>query len=76
MGLAFERLVRFKNASGKVFYGELGDLVPLKPQDLIGKEVPVFNGTVPWSDSFGATTQVEVISEVRLVVSIMVSERS
>lgn len=58
---AFRRLIRFKDAAGKVVYGEGGD--GKKADGLIGKTVSVFRGDVPWAlQPTNATAEVKEVS--------------
>lgn len=64
MPAPFERLVRFKNHSGEIFYGELGlDDTPTK-EDLIGRKVQVYTGIHPWDEDFKVLSSQEKIVEV------------
>ena len=64
MSAPFERLVRFKNDRGEIFYGELGlENTPAK-EDLIGRKVQVYNGIHPWDDDFKLLPSREEIVEV------------
>jgi hypothetical protein len=62
-GAAFQRLLRFENPAGKVFYGE----APAEPDPaaLLGKKMLVYQGDTPWSDAFRRTEQEEVVHKVR-----------
>lgn len=63
----FGKLLRFKNTSGQVFYGEAKDLPQITKDALIGAEVPVFSaGQEPWSDDFKLSGSTEKIAEVRM----------
>jgi hypothetical protein len=59
----FTRLVRFSNAQGTIFYGELGNDV-VAAEDLAGRTVPVFAGSAPWDDDFKLTEKNEKIAQV------------
>ncbi|RYO55576.1 hypothetical protein AA0113_g8722 [Alternaria arborescens] len=59
----FKHLVRFQNASSKVFYGEL-QTVDDFDTTLIGQTVRVFNGDGPWDTIFRLSDQEECIAEV------------
>lgn len=51
---AFNRLVRFEDATGKVLYGELPKDTAWH-QDLIGLTVELYQGTAPWDADFHLT---------------------
>jgi hypothetical protein len=59
----FQRLVRFLDASGNVYYGEAGESVG--PEDLVGKLVPIFEGASPWDLSFPKTTMYREVTKVK-----------
>ncbi|KAG4433723.1 hypothetical protein IFR05_010804 [Cadophora sp. M221] len=54
---AFQRLVRFIDATGQICFGDLRDKVPLSQEDLRGMEVDVFEpGYLPWEEGFKMNT--------------------
>lgn len=63
----FTRLVRFSNAQGTVFFGELGEEVAAA-EDLIGRTVPVYTGSSPWEEDFTLSEKSEKIAQVGEVV--------
>ena len=60
----FQRLVRFKNHDGKVFYGELSKHMSSAQDNLVGLKVVIFNEQLPWSEAFALTVQNQTIVEV------------
>ena len=62
----FGKLLRFKTASGQVYYGEARDLAEITKASLIGAEVPIFNGDGPWSEDFKLSDRKEKVAEVRM----------
>ena len=62
---AFGKLIRFKNASGNVFYGEAKALEAVTEDTLIGAMVPVYEGGEPWDSTFRLTKQQETIAMVQ-----------
>lgn len=58
--------MRFKNASGQIYYGEAQDISEITKETLIGAKVLVYRGEEPWDSDFKLTDQTETISEVRL----------
>lgn len=64
----FGKLLRFKNSSGQVFYGEAKELPHITKDALIGAEVPVYSvGQEPWSTDFKLSGSIEKIAEVSTV---------
>lgn len=61
---AFGKLLRFKTASGQVYYGEARGLAQVTADSLMGTEVPIFNGDNPWSEDFKLSDRKEKIAEV------------
>ncbi|KAH7081442.1 fumarylacetoacetate hydrolase family protein [Paraphoma chrysanthemicola] len=61
--MSFQRLLRFKNPSGSVFYGEAGSR-SVAPTDLIGQEVQVYDGDSPWESNFKLSNHVETVQEI------------
>lgn len=62
----FNRLVRFKNPAGNVFYGEVPESADnLATQEtLLGSNIPVYTGATPFDTDFTLTDQKEEIAEV------------
>ncbi|TVY19602.1 Fumarylacetoacetate hydrolase domain-containing protein 2 [Lachnellula arida] len=60
----FQRLVRFENPNGKIYYGELGLEHAATEQDLIGSSVAIYKGLSPWAEDFKLTSQKEKIAAV------------
>ncbi|KPI42411.1 Fumarylacetoacetate hydrolase domain-containing-like protein [Cyphellophora attinorum] len=60
----FRKLIRFKDASGQVYYGEAGDLKDITQDGLLGADVPIFEGQNPWTPGFVLTESRRTISEV------------
>ena len=60
----FRKLIRFKDATGQVYYGEAGDLAAITQGGLVGASVCVFFGENPWSPDFAITGTTKTISEV------------
>lgn len=56
----FNRIIRFRDPKGQVWYGEApqGD-------DFLGQMVSVYDGSSPWDPSLKATGQRAEITEVR-----------
>ncbi|RVX69036.1 hypothetical protein B0A52_06749 [Exophiala mesophila] len=61
---AFGRLIRFKDASGSVFYGEVEQSSSLTEQGLTGLTVPIYNGSQPWDDEFALTGEKKIVETV------------
>lgn len=59
---AFKYLIRFKDASGRVFFGEAGG--PSKAEELLGKTVPTYSGTSPWDPELKATGEKATVKEL------------
>ncbi|KAJ3548968.1 hypothetical protein NM208_g563 [Fusarium decemcellulare] len=59
MKVVFDRLVRFENPEGLVFYGE----APTE-DDMIGKRVKVYDGSLPWSLSNTDDSRTQVIQKI------------
>jgi hypothetical protein len=63
----FHRLVRFMDPADQIFFGELGDKVPISQQELVGLETGVFQpGLLPWQEGFklsGARAKIEKVRE-------------
>ncbi|OAG45108.1 hypothetical protein AYO21_00456 [Fonsecaea monophora] len=59
----FTRLLRFSNAEGTVFFGELGDEVA-NAEALIGRSVRVYSGNSPWEGEFTLTEKREKIAQL------------
>jgi hypothetical protein len=62
--VSFGKLLRFKNPSGNIFYGEAKDLPNVTKDGLIGATVPIFEGGEPWDPNFTPTGQTETVAEV------------
>ncbi|KAK6375923.1 hypothetical protein LTS17_007745 [Exophiala oligosperma] len=60
---SLDRLVRFKNPSGHVFYGAVPDKES-SAQSLKGQSVSTYKGEYPWGDDFEPTGAQETIEEV------------
>jgi 2-keto-4-pentenoate hydratase/2-oxohepta-3-ene-1,7-dioic acid hydratase in catechol pathway len=58
----FKYLIRFKDAAGTVLFGEAG--VPSAADVLLGKTVPVYQGTSPWDPNLKATGTNAVVKEL------------
>ena len=63
MHATFDRLVRFANKCGQIFYGEAPTLA-FDPSILIGEEVPVFEGGEPWNPGFKLSGNTQTIHKV------------
>ena len=61
---AFGKLIRFKNASGNIFYGEAKALETVTKDTLLGAMIPVYEGGEPWESTFRLTEQQETIAMV------------
>lgn len=59
---AFKYLIRFKDATGTVLFGEAGS--PSAAEALLGKTVPVYQGTSPWDPDLKATGTSAVVKEL------------
>ena len=68
MASKFTRLGRFKDSSGKIFYGEVGKET-LAAKQLVGKTVPTYAGNTPWDDDFALNGKEMKIAEVMLQVT-------
>jgi hypothetical protein len=62
---AFGRIVRFRDETGSVQYGEVEDDQNLTKDKLQGLSVPVYGGRQPWDDDFKLTSEKKTIKEVR-----------
>ena len=60
----FDYLIRFKDAQGKIHYGEAGTAG--SQSDFVGKTVSVFAGHHPWDDNFELSGEKATIAEVRV----------
>ena len=58
----FKYLIRFKDASGKILFGEAGG--PSKAEALLGKKVPVYQGASPWDPNMKATGEIAEVKEL------------
>lgn len=58
----FKYLIRFKDASGKILFGEAGG--PSKAEALLGKVVPVYQGTSAWDPELKATGETAEVKEL------------
>jgi hypothetical protein len=64
----FDRLIRFKTSAGTTFFGEVGfdnDKL-LTRQQLVGREVLVYDGKAPWDEGFRLSDRKESMAKVRL----------
>jgi hypothetical protein len=62
---AFGRIVRFRDETGSVQYGEVEDDQSLTKDKLQGLSVPVYGGRQPWDDDFKLSNEKKTIKEVR-----------
>jgi hypothetical protein len=60
----FGYLLRFKNPSGKIWYGEAA-AENVAQGSFVGSSVQVYNGNTPWDIDFQLVDHQETISEVR-----------
>ncbi|KAL5324123.1 hypothetical protein ACEPPN_008666 [Leptodophora sp. 'Broadleaf-Isolate-01'] len=61
----FQRLVRFIDVTGQIFFGDLGDKVPLSQEELQGLEVDVFvPGFLPWEEGFKMNKAKAIVEKV------------
>lgn len=60
------RLVRFVDNEGQTHYGEAPPQV-IDPSDLIGEQVPVFEGGESWNPAFGLSGNAQKIAKVNSV---------
>jgi 2-keto-4-pentenoate hydratase/2-oxohepta-3-ene-1,7-dioic acid hydratase in catechol pathway len=58
----FKYLIRFKDASGAVLFGEAGG--PLAAEAILGKKVLVYEGTSPWDPNMKATGESAEVKEL------------
>lgn len=58
----YKYLIRFKDASGSVLFGEAGG--PSAAEALLGKTVPVYEGTSPWDPDMKATGKSAEVKEL------------
>ena len=58
----FRYLIRFKDAAGTVLFGEAGG--PSAADALLGKTVPIYQGTSPWDPNLKATGENAVVKEL------------
>ena len=58
----FRYLIRFKDAAGTVLFGEAGG--PSAADALLGKTVPIYQGTSPWDPNLKATGAKAVVKEL------------
>jgi hypothetical protein len=56
----YKYLIRFKDASGTVLFGEAGG--PVAAEALLGKKVPVYKGTSPWDPNMEATGEIAEVT--------------
>ena len=63
MKSTFTRILRFEDYEGAIFYGELGSELEWQ-HDLTGLEVPVFDGQMPWDQSFRLSAHRKKIKKV------------
>jgi len=62
----FQRLLRFEDPAGQIFFGELRDKVPRSQQELVGLETEVFElGLLPWQKGFKLSGVRAKIAKVR-----------
>lgn len=61
----FNRLVRFKNPTNEIYYGEVEEK-QWTMESLLGTAVDVYRGENPWDDDFERTSTKETINEVTL----------
>jgi hypothetical protein len=59
----FQRLIRFEDSQGHVHYGELGGS-DLLVSNFTGREVKIYEGSVPWSEDFQLTGKKIKIAKV------------
>ena len=59
----FERLVRFEDAAGAIHYGEVPAGVAWDAE-LVGVEVDIYDGDVPWGAQFAVTGKRARIAKV------------
>jgi len=64
----FGRLVRFKDESGSIYYGEAESVENPTKETLTGLSVPIYKGEYPWDDDFKLTGEKRTIKEVRLLL--------
>ncbi|EPE35220.1 FAH [Glarea lozoyensis ATCC 20868] len=64
MAARFDRLIRFKNTAGQIYYGELGLECPASKETLVGMRVKVFGGGLPWDTGFQLSSIEEEIDEI------------
>jgi hypothetical protein len=67
----FERLVRFKNPAGDIFYGEV-EKKDSTAESLSGQSVVVYEGENPWDDNFVRTSKKETVDQVLLPPAMLV----
>ncbi len=60
----FQRLVRFKDTKGSVYYGEAPNDRPLTRETLEGSSVPIYTGTLPWDNDFVLSSETKEVHEV------------
>jgi hypothetical protein len=56
----YKYLIRFKDASGTVLFGEAGG--PVAAEALLGKKVPVYKGTSPWDPNMEAMGEIAEVT--------------
>ena len=61
----FKRLLRFKDDARDVWYGELDDLKQINEENLMGLDVPIYEGGDPWDPSFVLNGSRRIVREVR-----------
>ncbi|KIW90827.1 uncharacterized protein Z519_08610 [Cladophialophora bantiana CBS 173.52] len=61
---SFGKLLRFKNVSGQILYGEVKSLDKITYDTIIGATVPVYDGEDPWAADFKLSGREETVSEV------------
>lgn len=68
---SFQRLLRFKNPQGTIFYGESPVDGTVTAEQLLGASVKVYNNSSPFDDDFTFSGQTEKVAEVRLLSPIL-----
>ena len=62
---AFGCIIRFKDDSGDVHYGELDADRKITKDTWQGLSIPIYNGQHPWDDDFALTSEKRIVREVR-----------
>lgn len=62
MTTSFRFLIRFRDQSGRVHYGEVDG--PKRADELVGTSVKVLQGESPWDPNLRTTKQETTIAEV------------